>query len=377
MDEHRKKLERTADLERIRAAGKGINASGLRVERGTASSSDDYDRDRVLNPDSVQDRRFRDPWDLSEMRAGLTPLQQAGEVRARALAAIEKMPATDDARRQTMTRFIERFDARDARMSWLALATSSDAYVRAFGKLLGNQGDKSLLDEDEQEALVRAMSLTDSAGGYLIPFQLDPNVINTAAGSFNQVRQISRQVVAVSDVWNGISSAGVTGRWAAEGSEADDNSPTLAQPTVPVHKLDIFVPISIEAHQDAANVAQEVAEMIAFEKDRMESVAFVTGSGVGQPTGIITALDAAPGSEVAVTAAGSFVQGDVYKLDEALPARYRQRASWLAHRAIYNDVRQFDTGGGGGFWTDLGGDVPHSCSAGQRSRPRRWTARWT
>lgn len=165
VDEHRKKLERTADLERIRAAGKGINASGLRVERGTASSSDDYDRDRVLNPDSVQDRRFRDPWDLSEMRAGLTPLQQAGEVRARALAAIEKMPATDDARRQTMTRFIERFDARDARMSWLALATSSDAYVRAFGKLLGNQGDKSLLDEDEQEALVRAMSLTDSAGG--------------------------------------------------------------------------------------------------------------------------------------------------------------------------------------------------------------------
>lgn len=348
LKEHVRNLERQADLERVRDAVKAGN-----VERGYDDVSD-----RVLNPDSVKERRFRDPWDLSEMRSGLTPLQQASEIRSRALSAIEKMPASDDKRREVMTRFIERFDTKDARMSWLALAASSDAYVRAFGKLLSNQGDKSLLDDDEQQALVRAMSLTDSAGGYLIPFQLDPSVINTAAGSLNQVRQISRQVVAVSDVWNGVSSAGVTGRWAAEGSEAGDNAPALAQPTVPVHKLDIFVPISIEALQDAMNVAQEVAEMIAFEKDRMESVAFVTGSGSGQPTGIVTALDAAVGSEVAVATPGAFVQGDVYKLDEALPARYRQGASWLAHRAIYNDIRQFDTGGGGGFWTDLNGDVP-------------------
>lgn len=352
LDEHIRHLEREADLARVRAAIE----SGA-VERGD-SHYDDV-AERTLNPDSVRDRRFRDPWDLSEMRSGLTPLQQASEVRSRALAAIERMPASDDKRRETMARFIERFDTKDARMSWLAIATSSDAYVRAFGKLLGSQGDKSLLDDEEQQALVRAMSLTDASGGYLIPFQLDPSVINTADGSVNEVRQISRQVVAVSDVWNGVSSAGVTGRWAAEGSEAGDNAPTLAQPTVPVHKLDIFVPISIEALQDAMNVAQEVAEMIAFEKDRLESVAFVTGSGTGQPTGIVTALDANPASEVATANADTFVQADVFTLDGALPARYRRRASWLAHRLIFNDIRQFDTGGGGGFWTDMNGDVPN------------------
>lgn len=352
LKEHVRNLERQADLERVREAVKAGN-----VISGDGARYDDVSQ-RVLNPDSVRDKRFRDPWDLSEMRSGLTPLQQAGEIRSRALSAIEKMQASDDKRRETMTRFIERFDTKDARMSWLAIATSSDAYVRAFGKLLSNQGDKSLLDDDEQQALVRAMSLTDASGGYLIPFQLDPSVINTADGSLNQVRQISRQVVAVSDVWNGISSAGVTGRWAAEASEAGDNAPTLAQPTVPVHKLDIFVPISTEALQDAMNVAQEVAEMIAFEKDRMESVAFVTGTGVGQPTGIVTALVASASSKVGTALVDTFAIGDVYKLDEALPARYRQGASWLAHRAIYNDVRQFDTSGGGGFWTNLGGDVP-------------------
>lgn len=350
LKEHVRNLERQADLERVRAA----------VKAGDVVRGDGYDdiSERVLNPDSVKDRRFRDPWDLSEMRSGLTPRQQAGEVRSRALAAIEKMPASSDKRRETMTRFVERFDTRDARMSWLALATSSEAYVRAFGKLLGSQGDKSILDDDEQQAIVRAMSLTDAAGGYLVPFQLDPNVINTADGSFNQVRQISRQVVATGDVWNGVSSAGVTGSWDGEGVEVSDDAPTLAQPTVPVHKLAIFVPISIEALQDAQNVAQEVAEMIAFEKDRLESVAFVTGSGSGQPTGIVTALDANTNAEVAATTADTFGLVDVYKLDEELPARYRQRASWLAHRAIYNDVRRFDTSGGAALWERLAADVP-------------------
>lgn len=349
LKEHVRNLERQADLERVRDA----------VKVGSVDRGDRFGDvgDRVLNPDSVKDKRFRDPWDLSEMRSGLTPHQAGSEIRSRALAAIEKMPATEDSRREVMTRVIERFDTRDARISWLALATSSEAYVRAFGKLLGAQGDKSILDHDEQEAIVRAMSLTDSAGGYLVPFQLDPTVINTASGSFNQVRQVAKQVIATGDVWNGVSSAGVTGSWDAEAAEVSDDSPTLAQPTVPVHKLAIFVPISIEALQDAQNVAAEVGEMIAFEKDRLESVAFVTGSGSGQPTGIITALTGGS-SVIASATADTFAAADVYAVDSGLPARHRVRASWMAHRAIYNRIRQFDSSGGSQMWERIGADVP-------------------
>jgi HK97 family phage major capsid protein len=223
---------------------------------------------------------------------------------------------------------------------------------------MSGSGNDSHLDDDEKRALSRAMSLTDNAGGYLVPFQLDPSVIITANGSFNQVRQIARKVIATGDVWNGVSSAGVTGSWDSEAVEVSDDAPTLAQPTITVHKLAIFVPISIEALMDAQNVAQEVSEMIAFEKDRLESVAFVTGSGTSQPFGIVTALPGVTSSVVANTSADAFEVADVYKLDEALPARYRQRASWLAHRAIYNDVRQFDTQGGASLWERLGADVP-------------------
>lgn len=304
--------------------------------------------------------RFRNPWDLTEVRTfGREPDAVAGEIRSRAFDAIERMPHASTAVREASTRFVEGEDEGQSRIAQLVLASSSPTYMRAFTKLVRSRGNMAALTQEEGRAFTRAMTLSDTAGGYLIPFQLDPTVILTADGSRNRIRQIARVVTATGDVWNGISSAGVTGRWAAEDSEAGDNAPSLDQPSIPVHKGDVFVPITIEAEQDEANVATEVARMVAFEKDRMESVAFVTGSGADQPTGIITALVAA-GAPVVIASAGAdtFAVGDVYALDSALPARYADGATWLAHRAIYNLIRRFDTQGGAGLWTTLGNGLP-------------------
>jgi len=53
-------------------------------------------------------------------------------------------------------------------------------------------------------------------------------------------------------------------------------------------------------------------------------------------------------------------------LDEGLPARHRQGASWLANRAIYNDTRQFDTSGNATLSTQLSSDVPATLLATRR-----------
>lgn len=354
LDTQRKKMEREAAVARV----KELAGDPRNLLSGDGALQPELDRHLEADPDSPEARRYRDPWDLSEVRAyGANPAGHSHELRSRSLTAIERMSVTDDKRREAMSRLIERHDTRDGRIARLCLATSSDAYVRAFGKLMSHEGNMGVLDAEEQASVNRAMSLTDNAGGYLVPFQLDPSVILTADGSFNQVRQIARKVTATGDVWNGVSSAGVTGSWDAEAAEVSDDAPTLAQPSIPVHKLAIFVPISIEALADAQNVAQEVGEMIAFEKDRLESVAFISGSGSGQPTGIITALNGGS-SEIAAATADTFVLADLYGLDSALPARYRARASWLAHRTTYNDIRQFDTSGGAALWERLGADVP-------------------
>ena len=360
VDDHRRQLERKSALERVRSSVKATERgpAALKVERGTPTNpSDGYDLDPILNPDSVQDARFRNPWDLSEVRTFSRSKEEVGqELRARALSAVEKMRGANDRIRGVATDILERWDDDDASLARLCLGTSSPEYLRAWSKMA--RGQAHMITPDEQRALERAMSLTDNAGGYLVPFQLDPTIILTSDGSKSQIRQAARQVVATGDVWNGVSAGAVSWRWATEGSEAGDNSPTFAQPTVPVHRADGFVPISIEALQDEANVTTEVGRLLAAGKDDLEAAAFATGSGSGQPTGIVTAL-AGTSSEVAPTTAETFAAADIYKMEESLPARYRSNGSWVANKRLYNLVRQFDTSGGAQLWERIGNGQPN------------------
>jgi HK97 family phage major capsid protein len=360
--DHAEALVRKAEAERVRlrvAATATANNPGVKVERG--SDNGELDRD-ILDPDSVEDRRFKNPWDLSEMRTfNRTPAEVGTELRARALSAVEKMPGMNQARREGATQIIEMWDNERGDIARLALESSTPAYLRAFAKAA--RGEMNSFTPDEQAAVgrvngvARAMSLTDSAGGFLVPFQLDPTVIITSDGSRNDIRRAARQVVATGDVWNGVSAGATSWSWDAEAAEVSDDTSTFVQPTITVHKGAGFIPISIEAAMDEANVATEVGRLLAFGKETLESQAFATGTGSGQPFGIVTAL-AGTSSEINAAADDTFAIGDVYTLQGALPARYRADAAWLANNGIYNLVRRFDTAGGAGLWTYLGNDRP-------------------
>lgn len=348
LDGDRKQLERDADLVHVRE----LATSSRNIERG----SGDLDRDIIGEPDSIEDGKFRNPWDLSGMRMNVPIAVRGQELRARALSAIEQMPGMNDKRREGATKIIERWDNTRGDIAHLALATSSPEYLRAFNKAA--RGQQNMMATEEVAAVERAMSLTDSQGGFLVPFQLDPTVIITSDGSLNEIRRVARQVVATGDVWNGVSAGETSWSWDAEATEASDDASTFVQPQVTVHKAVGFVPISLEALQDEQNVAAEVSRLLSSGKDTLEAEAFATGSGSGEPFGIVTALDANTNSEVASATNDEFNLVDLYTLDESLPARHRPRASWLAHRAIYNDIRQFDTSGGAALWERLGADVP-------------------
>lgn len=364
LDLHRRQLERAADLAEIRSLATGVPGAGTgtgRVMPGSAGGSrTDYDRDAVLEPDSVEDRRFRNPWDLSEVRTfGVAPEVVDAELTARAFSAIERMAGCNDQIREAATDILENRSDSKGKLAQQILLTSSPAYLRAWSKMARSKGHAMTPEEhqamDAAEAF-RAMSLTDNAGGYLVPFQLDPTVIITSNGSRNDIRSAARQVVATGDVWNGVSSGAVSWSWDAEASEVSDDSTTFAQPNIPIYTARGFVPISIEAMQDEQNVTAEVAKLLAQGKDDLEAVALATGTG-SQPTGIVTALTGTA-SEINAAADDTFAIGDVYTIEGALPARYRARASWLANNSIYNLIRRFDTSGGGGFWANLGQGRP-------------------
>lgn len=349
LDEHRKNQERKALVERVSV----VADRPLQVQKGHTPK--DLDDDPFGEPDSVRNAgMFNNPWNLDEMRRMGAPGEIASELKARALSAIEKMSGTNDKRREVMTNLIEQHDSEDGKLARQLLVSSSPEYMRAFAKVAAQRAHT--LTPQEQ----RAMSLTDTAGGYLVPFQMDPTVIITSDGSLNQIRRAARQVIATGDKWHGVSSAAVQWAWTAEANEVDDNATEFAQPTIDIHKAHGFVPISLEALMDEQNVASAVGSLLAFGKDTLEATALATGSGSGQPTGIVTALLAAsPSVVVDATTNNAFVAEDVYKLDDALPARYRARASFLANRSIYNDIRQFDTAGGAQLWERIGNGMPN------------------
>jgi hypothetical protein len=189
VDDLEKQLRRVS-LDEIMAAATGAGGTNLRTVPGAFG---DPDRDSIGDPrDSVARFRGRNPWDASEIQTfGRTRDAVANEYRSRALTAIETMPAATDRVRSAATNLVEQHDAEDGRLAQLALALSEPSYLRAFARKARDPLGAEL-DDDERRAVsrvqqfARAMSLTDSAGGYLVPFQLDPTVIITANGSVNQ-----------------------------------------------------------------------------------------------------------------------------------------------------------------------------------------------
>lgn len=294
-----------------------------------------------------------DPFDVSDIRM-TTP---GREVRDRALRAIEACDELPEEARAEAERKVRRFDTRTGALARHILATGRPAYRSAFAKMMA--GEVWDLDNDERAAVAeaRAMSLTDASGGYAVPFTLDPTIIDTRDGTVNPFRQIASVRTIVTDTWNGVTSSGVTASWDAEAAEVSDDSPTLAPAAIPVHKAQAFVPFSVEIQGDWSALEEEMRLEFRNAKDDLEAAAFAVGSGVGQPTGIVTALDGTA-SEVAPTTAETFAVADLYKVEEALPPRFRTRARWAANKAIYNDVRQFDTGGGANLWVRLDAATP-------------------
>jgi HK97 family phage major capsid protein len=314
--EHVGRLDRAAEL-----ASAGRAGGRYRVERGSAGD-DNRDRDGVRSAalrcldDSVRD----------------------GTLAASGAEVVERLVETGSAR------------SRSWAARWVNESGSED-YRNAFAKRLIDP-DTGHLQWTEREAQAwrtvtalqaeRSMSSTDTAGGFLLPFQLDPTILLTNAGTNNPLVQISRVVQTTSDVWNGVSSAGVTAEWLPEASEAADASPVLAQPAIPAYKASVFCPYSVELEGDAANLLTELGMLLHDGANRLTSTAYTLGSGSGQPTGVITAL--AGGSSV-VNSVGTeaLAASDVFNVQQALPPRFQANAQWCANLSTLNQIRQFET----------------------------------
>jgi HK97 family phage major capsid protein len=137
-----------------------------------------------------------------------------------------------------------------------------------------------------------------------------------------------------------------------EASATTDDSPTFGSPTIVAAKADAWITGSYEVFEDTG-FSNDLGMLLGDAKARLEEAAFATATPAPPSRGVVAAVAAVTASIVTSATTAAFVVGDVHNVSNAVNPRQEQNLAWLAHKAIYSKVRQFDTSGGGGFWANL------------------------
>ena len=235
--------------------------------------------------------------------------------------------------------------ARDLAQRWLTVCGSPE-YERAWSAVMRDPVTGGAeLDEAERAAwragrAIQAAMGESGTGSYLVPVILDPAIQLSNAGANNPLRQVARVEQIATAEWHGVTSAGVTAEWSAEAAEAADASPTLAQPGVPVFKLDAFVPFSLELEGDAQDLMGQLSAVLVDAADLLSGATYTTGDGVAKPSGFVDNVTTTDNGS------GAFAAADVYSCQNDLPPRFSRNASWLASIAVLNTTGAFETSNG-------------------------------
>ena len=220
-------------------------------------------------------------------------------IRSRAFQAIESRGRQLDAGAADRLDSIIRSEPAAPHARYIA-AVADPAYASAWRQVMRDKDRASLeMTPAERAALIEARAATEardmtvgtgSAGGFALPFDLDPTLILTNAGSTNPLRQLATVKTITQKSTHVVTTDGVSAAYAAEGATVAVTTPTLAQPEVVTHRGSVHIRGSFELFQDWSGIQTELARVFADAKDNLEASKFLTGSGTNEPEGILVTL---------------------------------------------------------------------------------------
>lgn len=178
----------------------------------------------------------------------------------------------------------------------------------------------------------RAQSTTDAAGGFTIPEGFS-GAIETAMLQFGGMRQARTTVMRTASgndlPWPTVNDTSNTGELLAENTAAAEQDVTFGVVTLQAFKYSSkLIKVSIELMQDSAfDLAQYLGERLGERIGRITNTHFTTGTGTGQPNGIVTA--SAVGKTGAVGQTTTVTYADLVDLQHSVDPAYRANAEWM------------------------------------------------
>ena len=138
-------------------------------------------------------------------------------------------------------------------------------------------------------------------------------------------------------------------QWVAEGEYIPEDEEVLNTYRFETHKLSSIGKIHLDLLEDKGfNFEEWVLKKFSHRFAHAEIVAFLSGSGVGQPTGILANNG---GAEVGVTTAEADITfDDVMALFHSLDPKFREKAVWVMNDATALVLRTLKDDAGNYLW---------------------------
>jgi HK97 family phage major capsid protein len=211
-----------------------------------------------------------------------------------------------------------------------------DLFRTGLGPMVWSDDEREAVHAVMNNMIVRAAfaETSGAAGAFALPLQLSPEILFTNAGVASPHRNLARHELGTSNTWNGVTSAGATANWVAEGAAVTDTTPTIGQLVITSYKIMTWIFGSFEILDDT-ELASQVPVLFDDARSRLEGSALAVGTGSAQPFGVVTRA-------AADASAGALTNTMIYNLHQSLPPRFRNggKVAWSANATIMNVCRQ-------------------------------------
>jgi len=258
--------------------------------------------------------------------------------------AIANIPANDapEADQKAFDAVIKRLDTMEAKANRPHGVTVTGPVAKdetkAFSHFLRRGVER--ITPDEVKALTVA---NDASAGFLAPQETGAELIKLLT-EFSPLRQYAKVVtISGQSIVYPRRVAGTSASWVAEIANRTASGMTFEQVTMTPHELATFTDISNMLLEDNAyNLEGELLADFAESFGKTEGLAFVKGTGLGQPVGIMTSTEIA---EIKTGVAANFptaAPADVLiAMYHKIATTYAQSGVWMMNRNTLAVVRQW------------------------------------
>ena len=190
---------------------------------------------------------------------------------------------------------------------------------------------------------------TDANGGYLVPDEYDSRLIDILTEE-NIMRSLGTRITTSGEHKINIAATKPAAAWIEEGGALTFGDATFAQIILDAHKLHVAVKVTDELlYDNAFQLENYIIEQFGKALANAEEDAFLNGTGVGQPLGLLAATG---GAEVGVTTKSStaITADEVLDLVYSLKRPYRKNASFITNDQTLCAIRKLKDTTGQYLW---------------------------